>query len=207
MNSRLFGNATTAGQGLLFALVLAIGLSPTAGFPQGDAAPSTAAPPSTSSASAQGDAAPSDAASLSASSPSVQRGKEVFKSVAQCQFCHGWDGGGDSSEYGGNAPSLRATQLDRDQIAETVKCGRPDAGMPYHDRNAYTADDKCYGMTTADLGTSKMPLKPIAFLSQRDIDAVADYVATVVKGEPPVPTHAECVAFFGSETRACNRYK
>ena len=188
MNSRLVGNAMAAGWGLLFVFVLAIGLSPTAAFPQGAAAPSNAAP-------------------LSASSPSVQRGKEVFKSVAQCQFCHGWDGGGDSSEYGGNAPSLRATQLDRDQIAETVKCGRSGAGMPYHDRNAYTAEDKCYGMTEADLGTTNMPLKPIAFLAQRDIDAVADYVATVVKGEPPVPTHEECVVFFGSETHACDKYK
>ena len=51
----------------------------------------------------------------------------------------------------GNAPSLRKTQLTRDQIRMTIQCGRPGTPMPYFDRFAYT-DKRCYGMTAKDLG-------------------------------------------------------
>src|ERR1700754_2930687 len=59
----------------------------------------------------------------------IEFGKEIFKNKAQCQFCHKWDGGGDQG-YGGNALSLRQTQLTAEQLAEVVKCGRPATGMP-----------------------------------------------------------------------------
>src|SRR5215831_20420757 len=51
-------------------------------------------------------------------------GKEIFKSKAVCQYCHKWDASGDQG-YGGNALSLRATQLTPEQLTEVVKCGRP----------------------------------------------------------------------------------
>src|SRR5215468_455842 len=67
----------------------------------------------------------------------IEFGKEIFKSKAVCQYCHKWDASGDQG-YGGNALSLRVTQLTPEQLTEVVKCGRPGTGMPYHDRFAYT---------------------------------------------------------------------
>src|SRR5215469_3821935 len=62
----------------------------------------------------------------------IEHGKDIFKTKATCQFCHKWDASGDQG-YGGNALSLRATKLSPAQVTETVKCGRPGTGMPYHD--------------------------------------------------------------------------
>jgi len=134
---------------------------------------------------------------------SVRRGYTVFKDKAQCEFCHAWDGGGQTSEYGGVAPSLRATQLDRDQIAEVVRCGRPGTNMPYHDQRAYT-DDRCYGMTAAQIG-DQIPPKPIEPLSDRSINDVADYVFEHLKGRGE-PTYDECLEYWGPG-RFCDRYK
>src|ERR1700749_983510 len=85
----------------------------------------------------------------------IAQGKDIFKTKATCQFCHKWDASGDQG-YGGNALSLRKTQLTPPQMAEVIKCGRPHTGMPYHDRFAYT-DKRCYGMTRADLGEDMPP--------------------------------------------------
>jgi mono/diheme cytochrome c family protein len=132
----------------------------------------------------------------------VQEGLQIFKSTADCQFCHGWDGGGNSNEYGGNAPSLRKITLKQDQIEQIVKCGIPGQGMPHHDPNAYTKGDKCYGLTKADLGAGQMPPKPLGSLTSQQIKAVAYYVATQLEGKGPA-THQECVNFFGKDTAVC----
>ena len=62
-------------------------------------------------------------------------GKAVF-SKANCVGCHKWHGNGGGG-YGGDALSLRRTELTRDQIIETVACGRPGTGMPFFSRGAY----------------------------------------------------------------------
>src|SRR5580704_4625412 len=51
----------------------------------------------------------------------IEFGKEIFKSKAVCQYCHKWDASGDQG-YGGNALSLRVTQLTPEQMTEVVKC-------------------------------------------------------------------------------------
>src|ERR1700747_2504515 len=53
-------------------------------------------------------------------------GKAVFKR-ANCMGCHKWHGNGGGG-YGGDALSLRKTELARDQIIETISCGRPATG-------------------------------------------------------------------------------
>lgn len=143
------------------------------------------------------------AAAAHADERSVRRGYNVFKEKAQCEFCHNWDGGGQTSEYGGVAPSLRATQLDRDQIAEVVRCGRPGTNMPYHDQRAYT-DDRCYGMTAEDIG-DQIPNRGAVTLQRPQIDQLADYVAEVVKNRGPV-TFEECEAYFGGASSVCQPY-
>ena len=71
-------------------------------------------------------------------------GKAVF-SRANCIGCHKWHGNGGGG-YGGDALSLRKTELTREQIIETVGCGRPGTGMPFFTRGAYD-EVKCHGMS------------------------------------------------------------
>lgn len=134
----------------------------------------------------------------------IEVGKEIFKTKATCQFCHKWDATGDQG-YGGNALSLRATQLTREQMREVVKCGRPGTNMPYHDSFAYT-DKRCYGMTRETAGKDMPPGANNEYLSPRDIDAVVRYVFARAVGRG-APTYEECADFWGRETRQCDSLK
>jgi hypothetical protein len=118
--------------------------------------------------------------------------------------CHKWYGGGGGG-YGGAALSLRKTQLSREQIIETVSCGRPGTAMPYFLRDAYE-DKHCYGLAKQDLGNMMPPEAPGTFLRPKEIDAVADYVIAQIKGKGD-PTYADCVAFFGEGSHVCDVYK
>jgi len=134
----------------------------------------------------------------------VALGQAIWKDKAGCPLCHGWAGDGLASGFHnqGGLP-LRKTQLTRDQIRMTVQCGRPGTAMPHFDRFAYT-DRRCYGMTEKDLG-NQVPDRAPTTLLPFEIDAVADYVATKLKGAGPV-TRAQCVAFFGQTEAECAKY-
>lgn len=129
-------------------------------------------------------------------------GKAVFKR-ANCFGCHKWHGNGGGG-YGGDALSLRKTELTRDQIIETVSCGRPGTGMPYFVRGAYDTI-KCHDMTRQDVG-DRIPPEGATFLRSPDIEAVADYVLTHIKGKGE-PNYDECVRFFGNTSRVCDIYQ
>jgi mono/diheme cytochrome c family protein len=146
-----------------------------------------------------------DASSAHHETSDVAEGQRVWKR-ANCIGCHKWHGGGGGG-YGGAALSLRATQLDRDQIIETVTCGRPGTGMPYFARSVYDGDShQCYGTNREELGKN-MPMEaPGTFLRPNEIAAVADYVLADVKGKG-TPNYADCTAFFGDGSRVCNIYK
>jgi mono/diheme cytochrome c family protein len=135
----------------------------------------------------------------------VADGARIWRSKAGCPQCHGWAGDGFPSGFHseGNAPSLRETQLTRDQIRETIQCGRPGTPMPHFDRFAYT-DKRCYDMTAEDLGDLE-PTRAPTTLQSYEIDAVADYVAAKIKGAGPV-TRAQCVEFFGETGAECDKY-
>ncbi len=136
---------------------------------------------------------------------SVAEGQRVFKR-ANCVGCHKWHGGGGGG-YGGDALSLRATKLDKEQIIQTVACGRPGTGMPYFERGAYdNPEHPCFGMSREDLGKNMPVEAPATFLRPGEIAAVADYVIADVKGKG-APTYADCTAFFGEGSRVCNIYK
>jgi mono/diheme cytochrome c family protein len=131
-------------------------------------------------------------------------GKSVFRR-ANCMGCHKWDGSGGGG-YGGDALSLRRTQLDREQIIMTVECGRPGTGMPYHLRGAYDDPNKsCYGMDKREDGV-QLPPEPTAYLRTDDIMAVVNYVIDTIKGKGQT-TYAECTAFWGAGSRVCNIYQ
>jgi mono/diheme cytochrome c family protein len=129
-------------------------------------------------------------------------GQRIWVQRAGCSECHGWAGDG----IGGadrNAPSLRETQLTRDQIREAVQCGRPGTEMPYFDRFAYT-DKRCYGLTSEALG-DRMPNRAPTTLQSYEIDALADYIATKLKGAGAV-TRGQCLDFFGPGGSRCDNY-
>src|SRR5919106_1117498 len=126
-------------------------------------------------------------------------GKRVYE-AANCVGCHKWHGGGGGG-YGGTALSLRETPLERADLVEVIRCGRPATRMPYHDRSAYNGAE-CYGgMTRADLGAD-FPPKAAAFLRAEEIEAVADYVITQIQGKGE-PTYQDCIAFWGEGNREC----
>lgn len=129
-------------------------------------------------------------------------GKAVFKK-ANCMGCHKWHGNGGGG-YGGDALSLRKTELTKEQIVETASCGRPGTGMPFFARGAYDTV-KCYGMDRKDIG-DQIPPEGGTFLRPADVEAVADYVIAHVKGKGE-PTYAECTGFFSDTSRVCDVYK
>jgi mono/diheme cytochrome c family protein len=129
-------------------------------------------------------------------------GKQVYKR-ANCVGCHKWHGNGGGG-YGGDALSLRKTDLTREQIIEIVGCGRPGTGMPFFVRGAYDMV-KCYDMNRADVG-NQIPPEATIFLRPNDIAAVADYVIAKIKAKGE-PSHAECVSFFSETSRACDVYR
>jgi len=130
-------------------------------------------------------------------SNSVTEGQRIWSEKAQCPQCHGWAGDGNGGLHSaGLAASLRATQLTRDQIRMVIQCGRLGTPMPHFDRFAYT-DKRCYDMTAEDLGDN-VPERAAATLQLYEIDALADYVATKIKGAGPI-TRGECVGFFKAD--------
>jgi hypothetical protein len=53
-------------------------------------------------------------------------GDRLYHEKADCQFCHGIDGDGRGDpRWPGKAPDLHATKLDREQLIEVIRCGRP----------------------------------------------------------------------------------
>ena len=128
----------------------------------------------------------------------------VYKK-ANCVGCHKWHGDGGGG-YGGAALSLRKTILTREQIIETIGCGRPGVGMPFHIRDVYDDPAKpCFGLGRADL-TGQMPPSGAVFLRPPEIEAVTDYVLANIKGKGDVNL-ADCEAFFGKANRQCAQYE
>jgi mono/diheme cytochrome c family protein len=142
------------------------------------------------------------ARSQAAAADPTDAGKAVFKR-ANCMGCHKWHGNGGGG-YGGDALSLRKTELTKEQIAETVSCGRPGTGMPFFVRGAYDTV-KCHEMNRQDAG-DQMPPEGGTFLRANDIDAVADYVVAHIKGKGE-PSYADCTTFFSETSRVCDVYK
>ena len=132
-------------------------------------------------------------------------GRRLYLDKAQCSYCHGWaaDGAGEPQSNGG-AANLRDTKMNRDQLIEIILCGRPGTPMPHFDEQAYT-DQRCYGLSEAELGPKVPSLPPGATLQKREAAAIADYLLAKVIGRGPV-TRAECEEMFGAGARSCGEY-
>ena len=111
----------------------------------------------------------------------ITRGREVSRDKAQCHWCHGRDGRG-----AGNDPSLRESFLDLAGLIEVIACGRIRSKMPAHDTKAYD-DDRCYGITRADLDEKEVPTRGLAVLRANEIELNFEY----------------CVLYYGEGASPC----
>jgi cytochrome c5 len=155
---------------------------------------------------AQEAAAPAQPAAAAAFEPNpqlVKLGAQIWKTKATCRNCHGalGNGVGDIPQEPQGA-NFRVTILTPEQFEETIQCGRPATAMPHFDPKAYT-DDRCFGLTAADLGDEKPPSG--GTLSPRERQAITQFVFANYVGKP-APTFEECVAFWGEAASTCTRY-
>lgn len=137
----------------------------------------------------------------------IADGQNLFLNKGGCQGCHGWAGDGRKTDnQQPDGANLRETQLDRELIIMTIKCGRPGRSMPAYDRFAYSQNDgRCYGMKMGDLKNNPLPDAP-ATLQLREIERIADFLfAKVIK--QGAMDRAKCTAFWGSEVEACREFK
>jgi mono/diheme cytochrome c family protein len=131
-------------------------------------------------------------AAVAQDDPRVKAGLEVWKSSG-CSECHGpfADGSKESDEAPAGA-NLRQTGLDNPTITETIRCGRPGAGMPSFDAGAYTARG-CYGQPAGPRPDDLYPAP--RDLSAGEIDAIVAYLRARIVGRGAV-TPQECADYY-----------
>jgi cbb3-type cytochrome c oxidase subunit III len=136
----------------------------------------------------------------------IAAGMRIYRQKADCQACHGWaaDGRKMDSQMPDGA-NLRTSQLNREALVATVKCGRPGKGMPAFDRLAYS-DGRCGGITQADLKRLGLEMPdPAATLQPREIDQLADFLFAKVVGKGPMD-RARCIEYWGSDVEVCREF-
>lgn len=143
-------------------------------------------------------------AAASAQDPGGPVGVEAWR-AAPCDACHGPFADGIKDDPGGSefpdGPNLRRSHLDRDEVLETVRCGRPGKGMPAFDPAAYTASP-CYGLP---LGPRPPRVSVYVALDPEQILAVVDYLFANIIGKGPA-TWQECVTYYGRDD-LCEAYR
>jgi mono/diheme cytochrome c family protein len=133
-------------------------------------------------------------AALAQEDPKVKAGLEVWRSSG-CSECHG--AFADGTKENDDAPegaNLRQTKLDNPAMAETIRCGRPGAGMPSFDPNAYTAYG-CNGKSTGPR-PEEVLYPPPRNLNAGEIEAVVAYLRAHIIGRGEV-TPQECADYYG----------
>ena len=133
----------------------------------------------------------------------VALGKSMWKDQVPCRECHGAMGNGipdvPQQPVGAN---FRLTKLSPDEIATTIRCGRPGTEMPHFDTRAYT-DKRCYGVAADDLGDKVPPIGQS--LSDRQVTALVAFIEATFVGKGD-PTFEQCVDFWGPGATTCDRY-
>lgn len=136
----------------------------------------------------------------------IAEGRDLFMQKGNCQGCHGWAGDGRKTDNQmPDGANLRETQLTREIVVMTIKCGRPGRSMPAYDRFAYGDDGRCYGMKLGDLKNNPLP-DPPATLQAREIERVADFLFAKVIKQGSM-NRAKCVEFWGAENPVCSEFK
>ena len=130
----------------------------------------------------------------------VKAGLEVWKS-AGCPECHGPFANGDKqSDEMPTGANLRGSRLDAAAIKQTIRCGRPDTGMPSFDGGAYSARP-CYGQP---LGNPPDNLYPAPrTLTLDEIDRVIVYLQARVLGRRQI-TREDCLFYYSDQPSWCD---
>jgi len=134
--------------------------------------------------------------------PAQQETGAMLWQKGACANCHGNLAAGDGDSAYPTGPNLRLTKLKRDQLVETISCGRPGTPMPYNLAGAY-AQTSCYGI----------PLGPPAGVNRgagftaAQIEKVVDFLTANVVGVTKI-TRENCAAFFDGDTNSplCQQY-
>jgi hypothetical protein len=133
----------------------------------------------------------------------IADGLRLFRQKGNCQACHGWAGDGrkmDSQMPDGS--NLRESEMDKDLLIITIKCGRPGTGMPAFDKFAYS-DGRCFGMKLSNLKANNLMLAdPPATLQPREVELLADFMLARIVGKGPMD-RTKCIEYWGSDVEAC----
>jgi hypothetical protein len=137
----------------------------------------------------------------------LAEGLRLYLLKGNCQACHGWAGDGRKTDSQmPDGANLRESQLQREGLVLTIKCGRPGRSMPAFDKFAYS-DGRCYSMKLEDLKARGLTLPdPPATLQPREIDLLVDFLLARVVGRGPMD-RARCVEYWGSEVEACTELR
>ena len=129
----------------------------------------------------------------------VKAGLEVWRSSG-CSECHG--AFADGTKENDDAPegaNLRQSKLSNPAMAETIRCGRPGAGMPSFDPNAYTVRG-CDGKPPGPRPEEVLYPAP-RNLNTEQIDAVVAYLRARIVGRGEI-TPQECAEYYGERASA-----
>ena len=120
-----------------------------------------------------------------------------------CFNCHGNLAAGDGDPSYPTGPNLRQTKLKRDQLVETISCGRPGTPMPFNLAGAYT-ETACYGKP---LGPAPADVNRGAGFTADQIQTLVDFLMKDVVGVTKI-TRENCAAFFDGDANSplCQQY-
>lgn len=144
------------------------------------------------------------AAVLLAANPgrAQQTGGDVY-AKGGCADCHGVVADGANDPAYPQGPNLRRTRMAKEDLRETIACGRTGTAMPFHLADAYTRAP-CYGMP---VGAVPPDTKKGGSLTPAELDLLAEFLATSVLGQARV-TKANCALFVGGNPNSpsCAQY-
>jgi hypothetical protein len=128
--------------------------------------------------------------------PAQQETGAMIWQKGGCSNCHGNLAAGDGDSAYPSGPNLRLTKLKKDQLVETISCGRLGTPMPFNLVGAYT-QTPCYGI----------PLGPPADVSRGagftavQIGKLVDFLTASVVGVTKI-TRENCAAFFDGDANS-----
>jgi mono/diheme cytochrome c family protein len=134
----------------------------------------------------------------------VKAGLEIWK-TSGCSDCHGPFANGDKDrDEAPTGANLRTSRLDDAALKETIRCGRPGAGMPSFDEGAYRVR-VCNG---EPLDAPPDDLYPAPrTLSLTEIDTLIVYLKARVIGHGRI-SRADCLYYFYDAPESmCDDYK
>jgi hypothetical protein len=121
-----------------------------------------------------------------------------------CFNCHGTFGEGGKGGHFPAGPSLRRSRLAKDDLRETIACGRPGTEMPANLAGAYVTVS-CFGFP---LGAPPPGTMGGVALPAVQLDALVEYLLARVVGKSNTITKAECAAYHGrADHPECENYR